>query len=126
MKLRPKYRLVEHFAEIDDPRIERTKRHKLIDILTIAILAVICGAEGWVAMESFGKAKHQWLKKILELPNGIPSDDTFARVFASGLSIFYLWIKTLETDTSLSRRELPIYRLLGMIALSVPSRCFLL
>ena len=44
----------------------------------------------------------------------------------SGLSIFYLWIKTLETDTSLSRRELPIYRLLGMIALSVPSRCFLL
>jgi hypothetical protein len=48
MKLRPKYRLVEHFAEIDDPRIERTKRHKLIDILTIAILAVICGAEGWV------------------------------------------------------------------------------
>jgi predicted transposase YbfD/YdcC len=83
MKLRPKYRLVEHFAEIDDPRIERTKRHKLIDILTIAILAVICGAEGWVAMESFGKAKHQWLKKILELPNGIPSDDTFARVFAS-------------------------------------------
>ena len=76
MKLRPKYRLVEHFVEIDDPRIERTKRHKLIDILTIAILAVICGAEGWVAMESFGKAKHQWLKKILELPNGIPSQDT--------------------------------------------------
>ena len=54
MKLRPKYRLVEHFAEIDDPRIERTKRHKLIDILTIAILAVICGADSWVGMESFG------------------------------------------------------------------------
>ena len=82
MKLRPKYRLVEHFAEIDDPRIERTKRHKLIDILTIAILSVICGADSWVGMESFGKAKHQWLKKILELPNGIPSHDTFARVFA--------------------------------------------
>ena len=82
MKLRPKYKLVEHFAEIDDPRIERTKRHKLIDILTIAILAVICGAEGWVGMENFGKAKHQWLKKILELPNGIPSHDTFAREFA--------------------------------------------
>jgi hypothetical protein len=64
MKLRPKYRLVEHFAEIDDPRIERTKRHKLTDILTIAILAVICGAEGWVGMENFGKAKHQWLKNI--------------------------------------------------------------
>jgi hypothetical protein len=80
---------VEHFAEIDDPRIERTKRHKLIDILTIAILAVICGAEGWVAMESFGKAKHQWLKKILELPNGIPSHDTFARVFASRTSTLF-------------------------------------
>jgi predicted transposase YbfD/YdcC len=100
MKLRPKYRLVEHFAEIDDPRIERTKRHKLIDILTIAILAVICGAEGWVAMESFGKAKHQWLKKILELPNGIPSDDTFARVFASlnpeqFQDCFLHWVKSI-------------------------------
>ncbi|MFM7384580.1 MAG: transposase family protein, partial [Microcystaceae cyanobacterium] len=52
MKLRPKYKLVEHFAEIDDPRIERTKRHNLVDILTIAILAVICGAEGWTEMES--------------------------------------------------------------------------
>ena len=60
MKLRPKYRLVEHFTEIDDPRIERTKRHKLIDILTIAILGVICGADGWAGMESFSKAKHQW------------------------------------------------------------------
>jgi hypothetical protein len=100
MKLRPKYRLVEHFAEIDDPRIERTKRHKLIDILTIAILAVICGAEGWVAMESFGKAKHQWLKKILELPNGIPSHDTFARVFASlnpeqFQDCFLHWVKSI-------------------------------
>jgi predicted transposase YbfD/YdcC len=82
MKLRPKYKLVEHFAEIDDPRIERTKRHKLIDILTIAILAVICGAEGWTDIESFGKAKQKWLSSILELPNGIPSHDTFSRVFA--------------------------------------------
>jgi predicted transposase YbfD/YdcC len=82
MKLRPKYKLVEHFAEIDDPRIERTKRHKLIDILTIAILAVICGAEGWTDIESFGKAKQKWLSSILELPNGIPSHDKFSRVFA--------------------------------------------
>ena len=100
MKLRPKYRLVEHFAEIDDPRIERTKRHKLTDILTIAILAVICGAEGWVGMENFGKAKHQWLKKILELPNGIPSHDTFARVFAllnpeQFQDCFLHWVKSI-------------------------------
>lgn len=82
MKLKPKNKLVEHFAEIEDPRIERSKRHKLIDILTIAILAVICGADSWVAMESFAQAKFNWLKRILELPNGVPSHDTFARVFA--------------------------------------------
>ena len=82
MKLKPKYKLVEHLSEIDDPRIERSKRHLLIDILTIAILAVICGADSWVAMENFGQAKFKWLKRILELPNGIPSHDTFARVFA--------------------------------------------
>jgi len=82
MKLKPKNKLVEHFGEIKDPRIERSKRHKLVDILTIAILAVICGADSWVGMESFGRAKFKWLKRILELPNGIPSHDTFARVFA--------------------------------------------
>lgn len=82
MKLKPKYKLVEHLSKIDDPRIERSKRHLLIDILTIAILAVICGADSWVAMENFGQAKFKWLKRILELPNGIPSHDTFARVFA--------------------------------------------
>ncbi|MBD1832029.1 ISAs1 family transposase [Cyanobacteria bacterium FACHB-472] len=82
MKLKPKYKLVEHLSEIDDPRIEGSKRHKLIDILTIAILGVICGADSWVARENFGQAKFKWLKRILELPNGIPSHDTFARVFA--------------------------------------------
>jgi len=69
MKLRPKYRLVEHFAEIDDPPIERTKRHKLIEILTIAILGVICGADSWIGMESFGKAKYQWLNYVSSLPS---------------------------------------------------------
>jgi predicted transposase YbfD/YdcC len=82
MKLKPKTKLVDHLAEIEDPRIERSKRHKLVDILTIAILAVICGADSWSAMESFGQAKEKWLKRILALPNGIPSHDTFARVFA--------------------------------------------
>lgn len=87
MKLKPKGKLCEHFGEIEDPRIERSKRHKLIDIVTISIsnatfLAVICGADSWVGMESFGQAKVKWLKRILELPNGIPSHDTFARVFA--------------------------------------------
>ena len=82
MKLKPKTKLVEHFSELEDPRIERTKRHKLIDIVTITLLGVICGAESWVAIESFGQAKLKWLKRILELPNGIPSHDTIARLFA--------------------------------------------
>lgn len=59
MKLKPKNTLVEHFGDIEDPRIERTKRHKLVDILTIAVLAVICGADSWVGMESFGQAKQK-------------------------------------------------------------------
>jgi predicted transposase YbfD/YdcC len=70
------------FESIEDPRIDRTKLHLLMDIILIAILAVICGAEGWVDIEAFGKAKEEWLKTFLELPNGIPSHDTFGRVFA--------------------------------------------
>jgi len=73
--------LVEHFSRITDPRIDRTKRHKLIDILIIAICAPICGADGWEEFELFGHAKLDWFKSFLELPNGIPSDDTFRRVF---------------------------------------------
>ncbi|NES85122.1 MAG: ISAs1 family transposase, partial [Moorea sp. SIO2B7] len=72
----------QHFATLSDPRIDRSKEHLLIDILAIAILAVISGAEGWVGIETYGKAKHEWLKEFLELPNGIPSHDTFGRVFA--------------------------------------------
>ncbi len=100
MKLKPKTKLAEHFEDIDDPRIERTKRHKLGDILTIAILAVICGADSWVGMESFGQAKEKWLKRILALPNGIPSHDTFARVFArlnpeQFQACFLSWVRSL-------------------------------
>jgi predicted transposase YbfD/YdcC len=74
--------LVEHFSGITDPRVDRTKRHKLIDILVIAICATICGAEGWEEFELFGQSKIDWFKRFLELANGIPSDDTFRRVFA--------------------------------------------
>lgn len=82
MKLKPKNSIAEHFESVTDPRIERTKDHLLLDILTIAILAVICGADGWVGIATYGKAKESWLKTFLVLPNGIPSHDTFARVFA--------------------------------------------
>jgi len=82
MDNQPSKSLVEHFGSITDPRIDRTKRHKLIDILVISICATICGAEGWEEFELFGQAKLDWFKSFLELPNGIPSDDTFRRVFA--------------------------------------------
>ena len=74
--------LQEHFAEVTDPRVERGKLHLLVDILVIALCAVICGADTWVEMEAYGKAKYDWLKEFLALPNGIPSHDTFARVLA--------------------------------------------
>jgi predicted transposase YbfD/YdcC len=74
--------LIEHFSTLDDPRIDRSKLHKLIDILVIAICATICGAEGWEDFELFGNCKLDWFKSFLELPHGIPSPDTFRRVFA--------------------------------------------
>jgi predicted transposase YbfD/YdcC len=71
------------FNKVTDPRIERSKRHKLIDIILLAICGVICGADSWVDIEMYGKAKKEWLKTFLELPNGIPSHDTLGRVFAA-------------------------------------------
>jgi len=76
-------RVIEgHFKSLPDPR-RRTMnlRHKFIDILIIAICAIICGADSWVAVETFGKAKEDWFRGFLELPNGIPSHDTFTKVF---------------------------------------------
>ena len=73
--------IIEHFLKLDDPR-RYNKRHLLIDIVVIAICAVICGADDWPAVEEFGKAKQDWFEQFLELPHGIPSDDTFRRVFA--------------------------------------------
>jgi predicted transposase YbfD/YdcC len=73
--------LSDCFTEIKDPRVDRTKKHLLKDILVISILAIIAGAEGWEDMENYGLSKQQWLSEFLALPNGIPSDDTFRRVF---------------------------------------------
>ena len=94
--------LVQHFQEIKDPRVERTKKHQLTDILVIAILAVIAGAQGWEDMENYGISKKQWLEKFLALPHGIPSDDTFRRVFEfinpEELNRCFLqWVETLVT-----------------------------
>ena len=74
--------LEEHFGSLEDPRVERTRAHLLMDIIAIALMGVLSGADGWVGIETYGKAKRQWLETFLALPNGIPSHDTFARVFA--------------------------------------------
>lgn len=74
--------IASHFGSLKDPRIDRTKQHKLLDIVTIAICGTICGADGWVDIEEFGKSKEEWFWSFLELPNGIPSHDTFGRVFS--------------------------------------------
>jgi predicted transposase YbfD/YdcC len=70
------------FAHVEDPRVERTKLHRLRDIIILAICGVICGAEGWVEIEECAKAKEAFFMELLDLPNGIPSHDTFGRVFA--------------------------------------------
>ena len=72
-----------HFAALPDPRIERCQRHRLFDIVTVALCAVICGADTWVDVAEFGRSKEGWLRTFLDLPNGIPSHDTFGRVFAA-------------------------------------------
>lgn len=94
-----------HFADLPDPRIDRTKRHQLLDIITIALCAVLCGADSWVDVETFGKAKLPWLRSFLDLPNGIPSHDTFGRVFAALDSVafercFFGWVQALARSTA--------------------------
>lgn len=74
--------LFDYFVVIEDTRDEKKRRHLLIDVMVIAITAVICGADGWTQVEAFGKAKEEWFRRFLELPNGIPSHDTFGRVFS--------------------------------------------
>lgn len=99
---------------LQDPRVERTKKHQLTDILVITILAVMAGAQGWEDIENYGISKQQWLEEFLALPNGIPSDsvalaslrasDTFRRVFEfidpEALNRCFLsWVETLVTKT---------------------------
>lgn len=104
MENQAKGQLTEHFGDLPDPRIDRTKRHKLIDIVVIAMCAVICGADDWVEVAMFGEAKESWFRSFLELPNGIPSHDTFNRVFArldpeAFRARFMNWIQAIHTIT---------------------------
>lgn len=78
----PNLSLTRFFADLPDPRIDRTKKHLLLDIIAITVCATIAGADTWEEVECFGTAKYDWLKSFLALPNGIPSHDTFNRLFA--------------------------------------------
>jgi predicted transposase YbfD/YdcC len=75
--------IVEYFANIPDPRVKRTRQHSLVSILVLSLCAVICGADDFVAIEAFGKARRAWLRTFLDLPHGIPSHDTIGRVLAA-------------------------------------------
>jgi len=75
--------LLRAFAQLKDPRVNRTRLHSLGDIMAIAICAIICGADGWEQVAKFGRCKVKWFRTFLELPHGIPSHDTFGRVFAA-------------------------------------------
>lgn len=100
MQQTPVATITEHFSALEDPRNDN-KRHQLLDIVIIAICAAICGANSWTEVELFGHAKQDWFKGFLELPHGIPSHDTFGRVFAlldaeQFQTCFVEWIQAIE------------------------------
>ena len=93
--------ILTRFENLTDPRIERSKQHLLIDMVTIALCAAICGADSWVDVEKFGLAKRDWFARFLQLPHGIPSHDTFGRVFArldteEFLRCLQTWLRSLH------------------------------
>ena len=96
--------LIDHFSQLDDPRIDRHKQHELVDIIVLCVCAVVGGAEGWEAIEEFGNAKLTWLRKYVPLANGIPAHDTIARVLSrvssKGLQECFLnWVQSVTEMT---------------------------
>ncbi|QDU88854.1 Transposase DDE domain protein [Pirellulimonas nuda] len=95
--------ILTHFEELSDPRMDRTKQHRLGDMVAIAICGAICGADTWADVERFGREKFEWFRTFLRLENGVPSHDTFGRVFAMlDTSEFYHclanWVASLQLD----------------------------
>ena len=100
----PDASIVHHFKDLQDPRIERTKKHRLIDIIVIALGSIMVGGDGFQDMELFGQSKRAWLEGILDLSNGIPSHDTFGRVFSrldpkQFLQCFLSWTQSVSELT---------------------------
>jgi predicted transposase YbfD/YdcC len=91
-----------HFAVLEDPRDALRRRQNLIEMIVITIAAALCGADWWVGIAAFGRAKEEWLRQFLELPNGIPSHDTFGRVFSvlapeAFEACFRHWVEAIRT-----------------------------
>jgi predicted transposase YbfD/YdcC len=100
----PSLSLTDCFADLPDPRVERTRLHALSDILVIAICAVLCGAEGWDDIAEFSEAKRDWLEERLTLEHGLPCADTYRRVFArlqpdAFAAGFLRWVQALQEQT---------------------------
>ncbi|MBO8087854.1 MAG: ISAs1 family transposase, partial [Marichromatium sp.] len=94
--------LVAHFSILEDPRCPTKRRHLLSDMVVIAVAGTLCGADSWTEIAWFGEAKQEWLEQFLELPNGIPSHDTFGRVFGlldpEGFErCFRAWVESIRT-----------------------------
>ena len=103
--------VLRFFSHLPDPRTGNYVTHKLQDLILIAILAVICGADGWVQVQLWAKCKHKWLATFLELPGGIPSHDTFGRVFAvlapeQFRACFAQWVSSVAGQLGLKHVEI--------------------
>ena len=107
MTEKPTGGLLDHFSGIEDPRADNSQ-HLLVEIITITICAAICGANNWVEVELFGQAKQDWFATFLELPNGIPSHDTFGRVFAliDGEQFQSCFLKWMQTASDLTEGQI--------------------
>jgi predicted transposase YbfD/YdcC len=106
--VQPHLTIKKYFGKLKDPRIKRHRRHRLLDIVTIALCGVICGCDDWQQIATFGRSRLDWLKKFLTLPNGIPSHDTFERVFdrldpQAFQSCFRSWMQALHESLGLSQ-----------------------
>ncbi len=104
MTASPTPSIIYHFSSIQDPRVNRQKKHQLQDIFFISLCAIICGADNWGAVEEFGLAKEEWFTELLGLEHGIPSHDTFGEVYAAidtdhFSACFSRWVAGLATLT---------------------------
>jgi len=105
MSQNPTASILEHFGEMSDPRVEYLVQHQLIDIVTLALCAIIAGADNWTEVVQFGQEKKSWFEQFLELKNGIPSHDTFGRFFAKlepeqFQTCFLNWVQAVFTVTT--------------------------